>query len=204
MKNWSGIFQLLLCGIFICVIGCDPPNAKKQPYETLVFQVDASRLGTTVTDETLRIQFAPPKDWERIDDSTLSQVISAVDTAVTTPVLKLVPRSIFLNPSSQALCVVSGLKGVDITPNEALLQTLTEAYRDRFPEATVRQAVFMKDTFRVHQVMVSAADFVLIKLICDAPETLVFAVDYRIPKNVYQTQARSIESSIGSIHIHQE
>lgn len=59
----------------------------------------------------------------------------------------------------------------------------------------------MKDAFRIHQLMVIDANFVRIKLICDAPETLVFEVDYRVPKDVYQTELRAIESSIGSINL---
>lgn len=58
----------------------------------------------------------------------------------------------------------------------------------------------MKDAFRIHQLMVITADFVLIKLICDAPETLVFEVDYCVPRDVDQTELRAIESSIGSIN----
>ena len=98
------------------------------------------------------------------------------------------------------MCVVSKLDGVDIALNETLLKTLTTAYRERFPNAKVEQTIFMKDAFRIHQLMVVAADFVLIKLICDAPETHVFEVDYHIPKNVYQIELKAIESSIGSIN----
>lgn len=59
----------------------------------------------------------------------------------------------------------------------------------------------MKNAFRIHELMVIAADFVRIKLICDAPETLVFEVDYRVPSDVYQSELRAIESSIGSIRL---
>ena len=113
----------------------------------------------------------------------------------------MVPRWIFLNENSRSMCVVSELKGVEIAPNETLLKTLTTTYQNQFPNATVQQAVFIKEAFRIHQLMVIAADFVRIKLICDAPETLVFAVDYHIPKDVYQTELRAIESSIGSINL---
>ncbi len=99
------------------------------------------------------------------------------------------------------MCVVSKLNSVDIAPDETLLKTLTTAYRNQFPDATVRSTVFMKDAFRIHQLMVIAADFVRIKLICDAPESLVFEVDYRVPRDVYQTELQAIESSIGSINL---
>ena len=181
-------------------VGCDSPNAKKQPYETLVFQVDESRLEPTVTDETLRIKIAAPRNWKMIDDAMLQQVTNKLDSQRIQGI-QMVPRWIFLNEDSQAMCVVSKLKGVEIAPDETLLKTFTTAYQNQFPKATVQQAVFIKDAFRIHQLMVIATDFVRIKLICDAPETPVFEVDYHIPKGVYQTELRSIESSIGSINL---
>ena len=202
LKNRSGVFQVLLCSILISnFMGCESPNAQKQPYETLVFNVDETLLDPVVTDTTLRIKMAAPKNWKEIDASMLAQVINKLDTQLTVPELQVVPRWIFLNEGSQAMCVVSRLKGVDITPDETLLKTLETAHRTQFSNATVHQAVFMKDGFRIHQLMVIATDFVRIKLICDAPETLVFEVDYRVPRDVYQTELRAIESSIGSISL---
>ncbi len=201
MKNRSGFLQVLLCGIIISgFAGCDSPNARKQPYETLVFKVDETRLEPIVTDTTLRIKIAAPKDWKKIDDSMLAQVVNKVEPQPTPQELQIVPRWIFLNESSQSMCIVSRLDGVNIAPDETLLNNLKTAYENQFPNATVQQAIFMKDAFRIHQLMVIAADFVRIKLICDAPETLVFEVDYRVPRNVYETELRAIESSIGSIN----
>ena len=205
MKSCPGFLQFLLFSITISsFIGCDSPNAKRQAYETLVFKVDETRLEPPVMDPTLRIKIAAPKNWKKIDDSTLTQVIDGLDTQRIQGI-QMVPRWIFLNESSRAMCVVSRLDGIEIAPDETLLKTLKTAYRNQFPKATIQQAVFMKNAFRIHQLMVIATDFVLIKLICDAPETLVFEVDYRVPKDVYQTELRAIESSIGSINlIHKE
>ena len=201
MKNRSGFLQFLLFSIVISsFVGCDSPDAQKQPYETLVFKVDETQLEPAVTDTTLRIKIAAPKNWKQIDDSMLTQVINKLDIQLM-PGLQMVPRWVFLNESSRAMCVVSKLNSVDSAPDETLLKTFTAAYRNQFPNATVQQTIFMKDAFRIHQLMVIAADFVLIKLICDAPETLVFEVDYRVPKDVYQTELRAIESSIGSINL---
>ena len=201
MENWSESLQFLLYSIVICgFVGCDSPNTQKQLYETLVFKVDETRLEPAITDTTLRIKIAAPKNWKKIDDSMLAQVINKLDPQLMQG-LQIVPRWIFLNEGSQAMCVVSKLNGVKIAPDKTLLETLTTAYRNQFPNATVQQTIFMKDAFRIHQLMVIAADFVLIKLICDAPETLVFEVDYRVPRDVYQTELRGIESSIGSINL---
>ena len=201
MKNRSGLLRLLLFSITLSsFIGCDSQNAKNPSYETLVFNVDETKLEPVVTDTVLKIKMAPPRNWKQINESTLAEVISKAGTPATEG-LQVTPRWIFLHEGSQAVCVVSALSGMDLGPNETLLETLATAYRNEFPHATVQQAIFMKGAFRVHQIMVIAADSVLIKLICDAPETLVFEVDYRVPKNVYQTELRAIESSIGSINL---
>lgn len=201
LKNRSRVLQFLLYIIIISgFIGCDSPNAKKQLDETLVFNVDKTLLEPMLTDTVLKIKMASPKNWKMIDNSMFAQVVNKLDTQLTGDI-KLVPRWIFLNEGSRAMCVVSKLDGVDIAPDEDLLKTLTTAYQNQFSNAKVEQAVFIKDVFRIHQLMVVAADFVLIKLICDAPETLVFEVDYHIPKNVYKTELRAIESSIGSINL---
>ena len=200
MKNRLELLQLLLCGITIIGFsGCDPSNTKKQPYETLTFNVDETQLEPVVTDTVLKIAIAAPKNWKQIDDSMLARVVNKLEPQLTPQDLQIAPRWIFLNEGSRAMCVVSELNGVETAPDDTLLETLTTAYRNQFPNAKVQQTIFMKDAFRIHQLMVIAADFVLIKLICDTPETLVFEVDYRVPRDVYQTELRAIESSIGSI-----
>ncbi len=202
MKNWSGFLQFLLYGILtVGFVGCDSPNAQKHTYETLAFNVDESRLEPAVTDTVLRITLAVPKGWEKIEDSMLAQVVNELEPQLTAQALQMDPRWIFFNQGSRAMCVVSHLKSVESAPDETLLKTLSTAYQNQFPNATIRQTAFMKEPFRVHQLMVISADFVLIKLICDAPEALVFAVDYSVPKNVYATELRAIESSIGSINL---
>ena len=199
MNNRSRFLQILLCGIVISgFVGCDSPNTKKQEtYETLVFKVDETRLEPIVIDTTLRIKIAAPKGWKKIEDSMLAEIVNTWDLQPT----QVIPRLIFLNESSLSMCIVSKLESVSIAPDETLLKTLATAYQNQFPKTTVQQTVFMKDAFRIHQLMVIASDFVLIKLICDAPETLVFEVDYRVPRDVYQTELRAIESSIGSINL---
>ena len=201
LKNRSRFLLCLLCSIIISGFGgCDSPNRAKQPYETLTFTVDKTQLEPAVADATLRIKIAPPKNWKKIDDSLFAQVITTVESQRTPQDLQVVPRWIFLNADSLAMCIVSKLNGADIVPDETLLQTLKTAYQNQFPNATVQQAIFMKDAFRIHQLMVIDTDFVRIKLICDAPETLMFEVNYRIPRDVYRTELRAIESSIGSIN----
>ena len=199
MKIKQEFLQLLLCGIIVGnLVSCDSPNAQKRTYETLVFNVDQTRLEPAITDTTLKLEISAPKGWKAIEEAMLAEVIDRLGDTLTQG-LPMVPQWIFLNENSQAMCVVSRLEGGAVPPNDTLLKTLETAYRTQFPKATVQRAIFLKDAFRVHQLMVGVSDFVLIKLICNAPESPVFEVNYVVPRDVYKTELRAIESSIGSI-----
>ena len=201
MKIRLEFLQLLLCGIIIGnLVGCDPPNSQRRTYETLVFNVDRTRLEPTITDTTLKMEISAPKDWKAINDAMLVKVNDRLGAHLTQD-LQVVPRWVFANESSRAMCVVSRLEGVMVTPDETLLKTLETAYRTQYPEATIQRTIFMKDVFRVHQLMVGTSDFVLIKLVCNAPENPVFEVNYVVPRDVYEAELRAIESSIGSINL---
>ncbi len=193
--------HLLLCGVIIAgTVSCDSPNSKKSAYETLVFDVDPTRLELAITDATLNIKMSAPKGWKAIDESLLEQVIDGLGDKLTQE-FQLVPRWVFVNEASRAMCAVSKLEGVNGIPDETALESLESAYRDEFPEATIQRTIFMKDAFRVHQLMVVASGFVLIRLICVAPENPVFEIDYVVPRDVYKVELQSIESSIGSINL---
>lgn len=201
MKNQFVIYVFLKCISVISIlsfVGCDKPNVNDKSYETLSFNVDESKIEPVVIDAELKIKLGSPKGWKRVEESILSQVVKAVDTS---PIegLEIVPRSIFLQEKSKAICIVSKVDWTGIVPDETLLQNLTIAYQKQNPKATVKQGVFKKDAFRIHQLMVITSEFILIKLICDSPETLVFEVDYRVPIEVYKSELSGIESSIGSI-----
>ena len=201
MKIRAEFLQLLLCGIIISSLtGCDSPNSQKRTDETLDFTVDPTRLEPAITDTTLKMEISAPKGWKAIDEVMLTEVIDRLGDTLKQG-LQMTPRWVFLNENSRAMCVVSRLEGGAVPSNDTLLKTLETAYRTQFPKATVQRAIFMKDAFRVHQLMVAASDFVLIKLICNAPENPVFEVDYVVPRDVYGTELRAIESSIGSINL---
>ena len=200
LKIRFGFLQLLFCGIIISgLVGCDPPNSPKRTYETLVFNVDQARLEPAITDMMLQMEISAPKGWKAIDESMLVQVIDGLGDKLTQR-LQMVPRWVFVNEDSRAMCVVSRLEGEKVSLDETL-KTLETAYSTKFSKATVQRTIFMKGVFRVHQLMVGASDFVLIKLICDAPQIPVLEVDYVVPKDVYEAELRSIESSIGSINL---
>ena len=192
---------LLLCGVIIGgMASCDPPNSQKPTYETLVFNVDQTRLEPAITDAALKIEMSAPKGWKSVGDSMMVRVIDGLGDKFTQG-LHMVPRWVFVNEGSLAMCVVSSLEGVNGIPDEAALESLETAYHDEFPKATIQRTIFMKEAFRVHQLMVATSNFVLIKLICDAPESPVFEIDYFVPKDVYEAELRPIESSIGSIRL---
>jgi hypothetical protein len=189
------LFGLLLGS----VTGCDCSKPQKDQLETLTFKVDHSLLEPEVTDAVLQIRMSAPKHWKPVDKTALEQVIVRLEKTLTQGI-EMKPRWVFLNAQSQSMCVVSQLDSVDITQGKKLLTELETEYRARLPAATIEHTVFLKEEFRVHQIMMSNQQLVLIKLLIDAFGVPVFEIDYVVPQQVYTSQARAIESSIGSIN----
>jgi len=201
----SKIMLFLFCGIIIWgIVSCNSPKQKKPKqqekpkHETLVFKVDDTLLEPAITDTNLKICISAPKNWKPIDNSLLKHINTSLGDALTQG-LQIKPKWIFFNNQSQAMCVVSKLDLVDIAQGEKVLKELKEAYRLKLSDATVQSAIFLKDDFRVHQLMVNSSKSVIIKMLLDAPEVPVFEVDYVVPRQVYARELRAIESSIGSI-----
>jgi hypothetical protein len=182
----------------VAAVGCDRSKPQGQGYEQMVFDVDRALLEPTVTDAFLNISIAAPRRWKPVEAAELAQLAARLSESVGKQI-PIEPRWIFLDNRSQAACVVSRLDAADIPSEDALLKELESVYTSRFPGATVKGAIFLKDEMRVHQLMITAADFILIKLLLDAPTVPILAVDYIIPRHVYADELRAIESSIGSI-----
>jgi len=186
---------LLVLALMLGSAACD---RKKPRYELMIFDVDSALLEPPITDTFLNISIAAPKHWSLVEASTLERLLAQASDKIGAT-LPVEPRWMFLNGASQAMCIVSRLTSAEIPTGEEALRSLEASFVSKFPQATVRGAVFLKDEFRVHQVMVSTPEAVMIKLLLDAPTVPMFAVDYIIPRAAYEGELRAVESSIGSI-----
>lgn len=192
--------MLCLFGLLLgSLTGCDCSKSQKGQLETLTFNVNPGLLEPEVTDAVLKISISAPKHWKPVDEAILQDVIVQLGEILMQG-LSLKPKRIFLDSESQSMCVVSQLDSVDITQGKRLLKELEAGYRATFPAATIEHTVFLKEEFRVHQIMVSNQQFVLIRLLMDAFDVPVFEIDYVVSVQVYANQVRAIESSIGSIN----
>ena len=128
--------RLLSCWVIIgALASCDPPDSKKRTYETLVFDVDQTRLEPAITDAVLNITMSAPKEWTSVDDSMLARVIDELGDKFTQG-FQMMPRRVFVNEASRAMCVVSNLEGVEDASDKTVLESLETAYRTQFPKAT--------------------------------------------------------------------
>ena len=180
------LFGLLLGSI----TGCDCSKSQKSQVETLIFNVDPGLLEPEVTDAVLKISISAPKHWKPVDEAVLEQVIARLGETLTQGLL-MKPKWVLLDAQSQSMCVISQLDSVHITQGKMLLQKLKASYRETFPAATIEHTVFLKEEFRVHQIMVNTQQFVLIKLLMDAFDVPVFEIDYVVSVQVYAKQVRA-------------
>lgn len=193
-------FAIIIVGgliLLIVVLNKQVPLGD-QTYPTLTFQVDKALLGTTVTDTALNMTMAAPKGWTKIDDLMLAQVETEIEKQLQQGQVQSSLHQIFLEQESSAVCSLTSFE--DVT-TKTLLSSWNAMLQEMYPETEILRTTFLKDTIPIHQFMIITPTRVHIKLICEAAQDIVFAVDYVVPKNVYEKMLRSIESSIGSIQL---
>ncbi len=197
---YKGITFLFL----ICVLAhlcCSHKEQQEDNLPALYFNVADSLLAPRYVDSTLHISFAPPKDWRRVPDSVLDVAQSRVrDSSV---LFRTIPKYAYVEDSSKASYFISRIDSLNPDEGKTILEEMKKYFEKKFEgKANIQTAVFVTQSFRVHQLMATTREAVVLKMIFDSKEVpTIFELDYFIPMNVYAGRLRTVESSIGSIKL---
>tara|TARA_Y100000814_G_C12160167_1_gene344120 strand:- start:329 stop:589 length:261 start_codon:yes stop_codon:yes gene_type:complete len=81
------------------------------------------------------------------------------------------------------------------------LSTLIKDLKEKFPDASIQKITFFKEDLLTNQIRILTSKHVIFKLVFQPSEFNPFELIYILPKNEYELQSRSIESSIGSTQV---
>ena len=179
--------------------GCESPKNLSTDYPSLEFKVDPNLLGTKIKDSELRMDFSPPIGWKpAVSTSFLN------DNHTDYSHLKLLigkPKFFFQHESSNSLCIVSNFVNIFDQTMDKYLSTLIKDLKEKFPDASIQKITFFKEDLLTNQIRILTSKHVIFKLVFQPSEFNPFELIYILPKNEYELQSRSIESSIGSTQV---
>jgi hypothetical protein len=197
MERFFRVFLFFLSVLFC--LGCESPKNAPPNYPSLEFNVDPTLLEPKTQDMKLRMNFSPPIGWKPV-----SSTLFVNETHKTYQELEMLisePKLFFQHKPSNSLCIVSKFLTSPFGTTQDFVSTVTGSLRKQFPEASIQQTTFFKDSLLVNQIRILTSEHVVFKLVLLPSDLDPFEVLYILPKNIYMTQSRPIESSIGSIQV---
>lgn len=186
--------------IFIVFASCsgEKKEAAKAP-QAISISVDSTLVEEIYQNDDLGFSFHPPSGWKRVDDSTLNLIRSEVEEGLSEMAFADINMyAVFLNKLEKCL---AGVFEVGINGNKKI-----EEYKDLFKAVEEpkgqRIAEYMKDRIHILQFVIPKNKSLNYKLVFESPKDKLIQVDYFVPKNIYKTKSKAIESSIASINVY--
>lgn len=198
------MYRMLFLLFLVVIVGCvsHKDDDSDRPDE-MEFTVDPELLGDAIHLDEKGIGFRPPREWTQLSDEIFDEAVQQLKQAQTDhESFSIHPVNIFLHHRHGGTLIVSEISTAESfsDPSE-MVDAFHKKLEDRFEGQDVRETVFLKDGINFHQYLIQSQDNVNFKfLFCNAADEL-FQVDYVIPRSVYFSESKAIESSIGSIHI---
>ncbi len=198
MFRLSGLFIFLTTFVFVFALYCsrqDQDSSKR--IAELTFEVDSTKLELTSVDQNLGIQFNSPKGWA-LAPKTLFEAFSKQDSSIFLEGagFKITPISIFLNQESKSLLYISQMREIQ---DSASVDKYKGFIQRTFSPTKVGD--FLKDNILFTQYLIQDEIRVNFKLLFFNSKNQLIQFDYIIPKDVYLSELKAIESSIGSVKL---
>ncbi len=167
----------------------------------LSFNVDSTLLGERFLFPRGDLSLRAPMGWDRAPDSLLARAGEAL-RARQLHGERLAPDllALFRQPEHGGLLSISHYPGA-LSPadGDSIYLLQYEGVVRIHGEAAVSRARFTHGDLELGQLYLDAEQSVTFKLFLQQSELDLFQLDYVIPRSVYETEARLLESSIGSI-----
>lgn len=197
------IFRRLILLFILLIFGCTSNDSGDSKHlEVFKFNVDPELLGDPVHLDTHGIGFNPPIGWSPLADDMLKEVKETLyNTQSDDPVFTYLPLHVFLNEVNGSVMIVSEIK---ISETHGISTEIIDEIRSvivrQSNEKNIKEAKFIKDGIIFNQFLIQGDDTVNFKFIFLNEAHDLFQIDYIVPRAVYLSESKAIESSIGSIN----
>jgi hypothetical protein len=194
----SIISNLFIISSVSFLLFCSKPDKTPSPeVAELTFEVDSTKLELPNQDQDLGIQFNAPKGWI-LTPKTLLEAFSNRDSSIFLEEadFKITPISICLNQETRCLLYISKIHGIQDSAS-------VDKYKDLIQRifSPTKVGDFLKDNIRFTQYLIQDERRVNFKLLFFNSKNQLIQFDYIVPKDVYLSELKAIESSIGSIKL---
>lgn len=175
--------------------GCRGTQSSHGPYREFEFAVDSTRLGESV--HIGDIVFRVPKGWVPADSSVMEQVRKAAHKD--TSRFPAEPKNVFIDLTTGSVLLCTTFPN---RPEAALGFTgwgrqYVDTYRGARTGMEIQEEWLLLGGVHAVQIMLMDTQRVQFKFLIESEP--VVGLDFSVPRPAWQGQARTVESSLGTI-----
>lgn len=174
--------------------GCEKVKNNDQHNGDMIFNVDNALLSEAYIDPKIGISFNPPRFWLPVSDSVFKVLRER-----TRETSNVSPLQFFYHDTTHSACIISIVDSLQTLKSEAILARLKTSLQHLPDTNRLEATAFNTRDFHIYQVMATTPNVVYFRLIFQNPRIMMFQLDYFVPFEIYATQIKAIESSIGSV-----
>jgi hypothetical protein len=198
------MYQALLLLILLSITGCTQSGEERvgRPIE-LIFDINPELLDEIIRLDDKGVGFQPPKEWRPLSDEVFGEAVSQIMQSVSeTDLFSIRPLYVFLHHDHNSSLIVSVITSDSTFTSPS---DFAKSYRlelsGRLYDNDYKETEFLKDGIHFYQYLIQSDDIVNFKFLFQNRTGELFQLDYIVPRAVYATESKAIESSIGSIHV---
>ncbi len=181
------------------MVGCTRARPQTE-FPELGFTVDSTQLGERFVTASGGMTLRPPAGWIAAPADTLAEAMRRLGRKESAGNDEPRLRALYRDLPTGAALAVSEYGGPCPSARRDRLVTLQErGLREHDPAADVKSGRFGVRGLEIVQLRAVQDDRVVFKLLVSRPPGPLFQLDYVLPRGVYMSKLRAVESSIGSI-----
>ncbi len=201
------IFKILIVFIVFYIIlifpGCGNKDNNPESKE-IYFNIDSLRLGEKSDFTALDFSIHPPKNYRKLDSVNLLNVTSAINQTVNSDdQYKIIPQAMYVSDSTKSFLLVSliNFKDKDTNLSQLADRYFTSIEKKQDKNTLIKRGEYTKGGEKIYQLLLSSDFSVVFKILFENKQKEIVSLDYSVPKQIYQNEMKSIESSIGTLTI---
>lgn len=181
--------------ILLCLILSACSNQDDSNLQRVSFNVDSTLLSNkTHQIESLNIAFNQPAGWKYVSpENMVGENQNLLQNA--SPVV-----SIFSNPIDSSALIINNFNQVHDSTWGDVTENPGKYFNNDGRWMNIQKSEFIHNSIKIDQIFFQNRKFVNMKLLGETPNKKRFALDFFLSRGALESQKRSMESTIGSLH----
>ncbi|MBN1756449.1 hypothetical protein JW877_09590 [bacterium] len=202
MKRTALSLSFLLLAIMVLSCGRGDREDKDNlgVSDQLSFSIDSSLIGEAITDARYGVRFHPPVDWIPLNHELFKQVGEELEGQFGDQAIRVFPLYLLTMQDYGCLLSLTQIRNIE-TGSAPELAEYESMLNQKFRGEQISKTQFTKGKIKFTQFLIKHQNMVNFKLLFYNQKGDLLQVDYVLPFQVYASEIKSIESSMGSIEL---